>query len=170
MKTKKSILKEVCMGKGGPLKDVVKAGISGVKDTFKKNLAYDKSLMGGNDPVSYASAALKAPIGGAWSALKKAKEIVSPKKEILKNTIKKITPGNFPTTSKKNSMGEIINPTPKDVSDFNSKFKTIRKTLKPEFKQKTEVKPSWMEPDYKPGSIMRGYTKYTKGKDVSEKV
>jgi hypothetical protein len=36
------------------------------------------------------------------------------------------TPGNFQTTSQKNANGEIINPTPTDVKNFNSQFTTIK--------------------------------------------
>lgn len=49
-------------------------------------------------------------------------------KNSLKDTIKKyeITPDNFPTKSKKNEAGEIINPTKEDISRFNSKFRTYK--------------------------------------------
>ena len=38
----------------------------------------------------------------------------------------KITPENFPTKSKKNKRGEIINPTKEDIKRFNQMFTTTK--------------------------------------------
>ena len=44
------------------------------------------------------------------------------------NTNIPITPGNFPTTSRKNAAGEIIDPTPDDIRRFNELFSTFPPT------------------------------------------
>jgi hypothetical protein len=54
------------------------------------------------------------------------------------------TPGNFPTTSAKNANGEIINPTPDDISRFNAAFTTERPSQsQPSGEDQTSSDPEW---------------------------
>ena len=47
---------------------------------------------------------------------------------IRKAANKAVTPQvSIPTRSKMNSDGEIINPTPKDVAEYNKRYKTLRR-------------------------------------------
>jgi len=47
-------------------------------------------------------------------------------KKIVKKVAKGVMNPSIKTKSKKNSMGEIINPTRKDVKKYNAKYKTVR--------------------------------------------
>lgn len=148
MNKKKEILKKAC-GKGGPftalkngMLNIGEHAIAGATNAYKNNMAQYKKESGINqtDPIDNLKAGVKGLMGGTLGAAKgigeniksnidKVKSIVSPKKEVLKNAVKKaaaITPANFPTISKKNKAGEIIKPTKEDVSSFKAKFNTYK--------------------------------------------
>jgi len=150
MNKKKEILKKCCDAKGGPLSSLKKGmlnignnAIEGAKSAYKSNMAQYKKESGIDmtDPIDNLKAGIKGLMGGTLGAAKgigeniksnidKVKSVVSPEKKVMKAVIKKVTPSNFPTTSKKNKDGEIINPTKKDVKSFKAKFTTY----KPKFK------------------------------------
>ena len=142
MDNKKKMMKKAC-GKGGPItaqtiRDINRADqnkidlskaptpfqtigsmvkgtvSSGIKGLRKVGNSVVDSLIAPSERVTK----FREARDNAWR-----QEATNARKGILKN---KVTPANFPTKSKKNSAGEIINPTKGDVNSFNSKFTTYR--------------------------------------------
>lgn len=106
--TKRKIIKKKLDGAGGIL-DTVKSGLNKVKSIGRK--VGDRLV---ENLTTREGAVSPIPKDAAFEWNDKTKSFQG-----------KVTPGNFPTKSKKNAAGEIINPTASDISSFNSKFKTI---------------------------------------------
>lgn len=114
MNKKKEILKKCCDAKGGPLSSLKKGmlnignnAIEGAKSAYKSNMAQYKKESGIDmtDPIDNLKAGIKGLMGGTLGAAKgikeniksnidKVKSIVSPKKNVLKKAVKKVSPAN----------------------------------------------------------------------------
>ncbi|MFA5696523.1 MAG: hypothetical protein WC917_03715 [Bacilli bacterium] len=109
MNKKKEILKKCCEGKGGPLTSLKNGmlnignhAIEGAKSAYKSNMAQYKidSAINKTDPIDNLKAGVKGLMGGTLGAAKgigeniksnidKVKSIVSPRKNALKQAVKK---------------------------------------------------------------------------------
>jgi hypothetical protein len=112
MNKKKEILKKCCDAKGGPLTSLKNGmlnignhAIEGAKSAYKSNMAQYKKESGidKTDPIDNVKAGVKGLMGGTLGAAKgigeniksninKVKSMVTPKKTIMKEVIKKATP------------------------------------------------------------------------------
>lgn len=94
-------------------------GVKRVKDTVIDKVS---------DVMSYPArrAAQKSMIQSdkKYTEIKAKNTAKNTAKTMQEEALKKI--GNFPTKSKKNSNGEIINPTKNDVKSFNKEFDTFK--------------------------------------------